>query len=45
MYLKGTEIFGHNIAKLGKRVLLGLLVVFQGLLDTSPQDDYDLQQT
>ncbi len=44
-YLKGLEILGHDISKLGISVLLGLFVQFQGLLDTSPQDDQDLQQT
>lgn len=44
-YLKGLEIFGHDISKLGKSELLGLFIQFQSLLDTSPQDDQDLQQT
>lgn len=43
-YLKGLEILGHDISKLGKRVLLGLLILSQGLPHTSPQDDHDLQQ-
>lgn len=44
-YLKGLEILGHDISELGKSVLLGLFVLFQGLCNTSPQDDHDLQQT
>lgn len=45
MYLKGLEILGHDRAKLGTRILLGLFILFQGFRDTSPQDDHDLQQT
>lgn len=44
IYLKGVEVFGHNTAKLGIGVLLGLFVVLQGFLDASPQDDHHLQQ-
>lgn len=44
-YLKGLEILGQDVSKLGKCVLLGLSILSQGLLDTSPQDDHDLQQT
>ena len=44
-YLKRLEILGQDISKLGKSVLVGLFVLFQDLLDTSPQDDHDLQQT
>lgn len=44
-YLKGLEILGHDISKLGKSEFLGLFIQFQGLLHTSPQDDQDLQQT
>lgn len=45
MYLKDLEILGHDISKLGKNVLLGLFILFQSLLNTSPQDDHNLQQT
>lgn len=44
-YLESLEILGRDTPKLGKGVLLGLFVLFQGLLNTSPQDDHDLQQT
>lgn len=43
-YLKGLEIFGHDASKLGDRVLPGLFILLQSLLDASPQDDHDLQQ-
>lgn len=44
-YLKGLEIFGHDASKLGNCILLGLFILTQSLLNTTPQDDHDLQQT
>lgn len=45
MYLKGLKILGDDVSKLGKSVLLDLFVLFQRLLDASPQNDHNLQQT
>lgn len=44
-YLKGLEIFGHDTSKLGNCILLGLFILSQSLLNTTPQDDHNLQQT